>query len=162
VIVAVFATLVASGVAIDARRRFLGMSALENAGGMILTKDRGPGWLRKLVGEKRMRLFEQILKIDFTRVHVTDATLAQLRSLDGALALHLDDTQVTDAALTHVKGLTGLWILLMNGARVTDSGLSNLEKLAGLQILDVSNTAVTDVGMKSLQGLTGLVNLSLK
>lgn len=154
--------------------------------GMVQTEPVGPDWLRNIVGELRMRGFDDVvmiyldkhqvsddLLVDLAKqtnlkelllidVQVADAALTQLKGLTHLEALRLTRTHVTDAGLFHLKGLTSLKELWLNHTQVTDVGLVHLKELSNLETLILDDTNVSDAGVIHLKGLTNLKTLQIR
>src|SRR5690349_11388627 len=60
--------------------------------------------------------------VDFSKSHVADADLAELKLFPELRWLYLDDTPITDGGLSHVLVLAHLRNLSLGGTRVTDDG----------------------------------------
>ncbi|MBI3865206.1 MAG: hypothetical protein HY290_25305 [Planctomycetia bacterium] len=162
--VALLALLGVSGglwVGPPAYRQHVAIREVEQLGGQIKTRSRGPSSLRNLVGANRMKVFDEVVDVDLSTKPATDATLSRLGRLHGIKWLRLDHTRVTDARLAHLKGMTGLQQLYLNDTQVTDAGLEHLMGLANLQSLWIANTKVTDSGLANLKGLNSLKSLVL-
>jgi hypothetical protein len=82
---------------------------------------------------------------------VTDAGLANLKSLTNLQILDLGHTSVGDAGLAHLKTLTGLRWLSLVWTSVSDTGLANLERLPELSFLYLGRTKIGDAGLKHLE-----------
>lgn len=102
-----------------------------------------------------------VLALSFDGSQMSDAKLAQLRSLSNLQSLDLTQTPVGDAGLEHLKGLTALQTLNLSFTQASDAGLAHLEGLTSLQSLALQGTQVTDAGLEHLKGLTSLQTLDL-
>lgn len=106
---------------------------IKSLGATVETKTTGPAWLRRLVGDERMKeiqVFERVIEVKLRATSVTDAQIAQvhwagLRNLED---LYLSLTPVTDAGLIHLTGLKHIRRLHLYGTRVTDDGIKKLQK----------------------------------
>jgi hypothetical protein len=143
-------------------RQQMAIRAIERVGGRIDgVKLRGPDWLRKRLGDERMKLFNEVTAVDLYRSRATDVTLSEIRGLSGMQRLNLVNANVTDAGLVNLKGLAELRLLLVSGTRVTDAGLVHLKGLTSLRWLLLDGTEVTDAGMPHLKDLRDLEWLGL-
>jgi hypothetical protein len=99
--------------AIRAYRQQAAIREIERVKGTILlTRPRGPVWLRGLVGDGWNKLL-----------------------LDDVVCVNLADSEVTDSTLVHLQGLPNLERLWLNRSAVTDAGLINLAGMTGLREL---------------------------
>lgn len=171
---------------VPAYHRYVALREIERlGGGAYVFKKAGPPWLRSLVGDEWMKIFDDVNGVSLNRSAATDATLGHMGSLttvrgiglnntqvtDMGLALlrartnleelWLDNTQVTDAGLEHIEGLINLRQLTLDNTHVTDAGLAHLRGLTDLHTFDLSHTHVTDAGLKYLRGMTNLKILRL-
>jgi hypothetical protein len=162
-------------------RQQVAIREIEEAGGTIVeTEDGGPDWLRRLLGDQPMEVFDTVVTVDLDKSTVTDAGLAKLDALTGLRYLdlaetavtdtgvaallplrelrgiNLDETRVSDAALVHLKEFPNLQFVCLCETRVTDAGLAHLASLLNLERIDLSGTQVTDAGLLHLYGLTKL------
>jgi hypothetical protein len=145
-------------------RQLLTVREVERVGGFIHAKQAGPEWLRGLLGDDRIRMFDKVDEIAFFRRHsnhANDDTLRQIGRLGSLKELHLSDTGVTDQGLEHLMWLGKLEILELGNTQVTDVGLAHLKRLENLELLNLRHTQVTDAGLAHLKGLTGLKRLNL-
>ncbi|MBS0267208.1 MAG: hypothetical protein JSS02_35110 [Planctomycetes bacterium] len=143
-------------------RQLAAIQAIEKLGGSVEQDPVGLPWLRRLLGEDQMRMFDEVISVSVS----ADAGLQHLRGFTTVKTLHLYVPQVTDAGLRHLRGLTSLKSLSIYGlsrkdAKVTDAGLQYLSALTGLESLSLERTQVTDAGIPHLRGLTMLKCLNL-
>jgi hypothetical protein len=75
-----------------------------------------------------LQAFPQLSELQFRSPKITDAGLAQLRSLPGLRKVSLENAAITDAGLTHLYPLTQLQELCLKGTSVTDTGVRGLQK----------------------------------
>src|SRR5262245_9290919 len=161
------AVLVTIGVASTAyvgvrlHRQHVALREIKRLGGFVITEPGGPAWLRSVLGNDRMRMFDNVVYVELGRTRASDATLATISCLKGMSGLSLGGTEISDAGLAHLKGMTNLHNLLLVNTRVTDAGLAHLKGLTRLQYLVLDRTDVTDAGLVPLEELTGLKDLSL-
>lgn len=148
VLVAVFAAL---SVWLPYHREQEVIQKIKSWGGEVLTKRGAPVWLRRLVDDEQMPVFDRVksVQLDFTKI--TDADLIQLGGLTRLERLNLNGTDVTDAGLHHLGGLTNLEVLRLALSKVGDAGLPSLCGLKKLKYLDLRVTQVTDEGVAVLQ-----------
>lgn len=124
---------------------------IEELGGSVVQFPAGQRWFRELIGEDRMRMFDNVTGVWLQNTQITDAGLAHLGGFTTLQILDLDNTHVTDAGLEHLRGLTNLRLLYLFNTRVTDAGLAHLRGLTVLQELSLYNTQVTDAGVAELR-----------
>jgi hypothetical protein len=118
------------------------------------TETVGPEWLRRLVGQdrmKRFKVFARVSVVDLEPTAVTDAEIMYLNELGNLNVLLLSGTPVTDAGVVHLRGLANLRELNLYGTAVTDSTLARLSKLLNLRKLCLNNTTATDKGIEELR-----------
>jgi len=142
-------------------RQEAALREIKRVGGHVGTLPGSPQWLRKKVGDERMRLFEKVTEVDLSGTHVTDTELVFLNGLPHIKHLRLNYTDITDTGLSHLRGLYGLQELWLGNPHVTDSGLAHLKGLTNLRKLWLAHTRVTDAGLAHLQSLKKLEELSL-
>ncbi len=90
---------------------------IEGLGGKVATQTGGPDWLRKHVGEnriKQVKVFERVVEVNLARTMVSDAELPHLSQLSHLRKLSLAGTGVTDVGLVHLGSLTNLRELWLN------------------------------------------------
>ncbi len=160
--VVILFTFIGLRIGLPLYRQAVVVQVIERLDGRISTKSIGPDWLRRIVGESRMNMFDPPVEVDLTGSEVTDAELECLVRLNNLESLALDGTRLTDAGLTVVGGLTRLKNLSLANTPVTDAGLIKLKGLKDLERLNLERTQVTDEGLVHLKGLTNLRRLSLE
>src|SRR5262245_32887268 len=143
-------------------RQEIAIREIERFQGSVKTRQRGPNWLRALVGDKDMELFEDIIAVNLSLRPATDVTMEYVGHLSSLEVLSLSRTQVTDAGLAHLKGLTRLKTLVLSDTQVTDAGLKHLEDISSLEFLYLENTRVSDAALENFARLTSLKELLLK
>ena len=121
----------------------------------------GPDWLRRLVGDGRMKVFERVKAVHLDSSTIGDSDLDDWKALASLEFLGLNDTQVGDAGLAHLSGLAKLRRLDLNRTQITDAGLAHLKGMSNLEELDISETRVTDAGLLHLTGMKKLRVLRL-
>src|SRR5262249_44309494 len=97
-----------------AREQRRAVAAIKKLGGKVFVDEQSPD--------------RPVVKVDLSRSGVTDAALAQLKSLTRLETLDLRSTKVSDAGLRHLRPLTRLKVLDLFNTRVTDAGVRELEK----------------------------------
>lgn len=170
-----------------ARRAFF--DRLEAAGARVSYLPGGPRWLRRVAGDRPLRMFDDLWQLDLSRAEVDRAALedvlghlracrhvgalnfsrAPLADSDlellGPMAalneLNLSGTAVTDAGLRHVGGCENLRTLILSNTGVSDAGLVHLRTLQKLDVLILDGTEVSNAGMEVLAELLRLRNVSL-
>ena len=130
-------------------------------GGNVDTSKGGSEWLRRLVGDERMKVFDRVSVVYLHGITINDADLAHLSGLTNLEFLSLGDTQVSDAGLVCLGGMTKLKWLSLNGTQVSDVGLVHLSGLTNLEFLTFNETQVSDSGLPHLSKLTNLRRLDL-
>src|SRR6516165_6070854 len=109
---------------------------VERAGARVETRPRSPAWLRGVIGDEKMQMFDRVQKVTFTGgrdILVTDVELEPLKELTSLESLSLIAKPVTDAGLEHMKGLTRLKFLWLGATQVSDAGLVHLAGLTSLE-----------------------------
>jgi hypothetical protein len=142
------------------------IEALEGRGesASIKTETVGPGWLRSLVGEDRMkkfRVFERVSTVELIGEDITDAEVDHLTGLRNIRKLWLYKTAVTDAGLARLRAFGKLEYLSLRGTKVTDAALADLSVLPSLRKLHLAETAVTDASLPHLSSMRNLEYLGL-
>lgn len=144
----------------------------------------GPQWLRRVVGDRFMGVFETVERVGLMksrganraveylpRLHqlkhlvlygsdITDTGLvavAECRQLEG---LSLMETRITDSGLIHLKQLRRLKYLTV-GSELTNKGLGHLGNCPQLEELTLSCPNVTDAGLVHLTKLKQLRRLQI-
>src|SRR6266852_4159880 len=104
-------------------------------GGRAYTVAGGPIWLRRILGDNCMKVFDRVDNVILQETGVTDADVAHLAVLTSLVQLDLNGTQVGDAGLAYLKRLTNLGYLHLNRTRISDAGLVHLSGLPNLKEL---------------------------
>jgi Leucine-rich repeat (LRR) protein len=141
-------------------RQHAAIRAIDRVEGVCRTRDGGPTWLRRWIGNERMRIFDELDVVNLDGTSVTDGDLAKLDGLPGLLSLNLGNTQVTDAGLVYVQNLTALTELSLARTKITDAGLVHLAGLRELRILSLDRTRISDDGLVHLKDLSDLQDVS--
>jgi len=123
------------------QRQRWALQALEVAGAKVVVNfgPGGPDWLRNLIGDEAMQVFDEPKRI----------------LIVGAAP------RFGDEGLRHLAGLANVRTLVLSGTQVSDDGLTYLAELTELRYLGLSHTQTSDEGLKHLAGLTDLENLYL-
>jgi Leucine-rich repeat (LRR) protein len=153
--------IVSSKIGLSQHRQQTAIAGIERLGGVVSLKNGGSDWLRRIVGNKTMRLFDGVYLVNLRETQTTDSDLAKLQAMTEIERLNLAGVPVTDTGLAHLKGLTHLTALDLSGTKVTDTGLIHLRELTHLQYLYLGGTQVTDAGLRHLIGLSDLRQLSV-
>lgn len=112
-------------------------------------------------GLANIKSLVNVSKLDVSQTSVTGAGLGALGGWTHLKSLDLSETKVDDNGLAHLSKLSQLNSLTLDGCPVTGAGLGNLKNLAELQSLRLDKTQVDDAGLATLPPLPGLKNLRL-
>jgi len=138
-------------------RQRLAIQELNRAYAHMLTNERGPRWLRRWLGTKRMRCYDEIVQVMVSGQHADDALVSNFSSLKNLRWVVLNEGHVTDAGLMQLRGISTLETLEIESPWITDAGLQHLRGLSKLSRLRVRGTQITDEGVADLQrALPGL------
>src|SRR5258708_18948726 len=125
VILAVAAVGLSTGVPIY--RQQAAIRQLERLEAQYKTEQAGPEWLRRWLGNERMKLFDNVVEVSWLTMESSDT---DLRFLSDLPALRdLDFSQSDDdgnGALKPLRRLNSLVSLKAFGTQVTDAGLESL------------------------------------
>jgi Leucine Rich repeat len=170
-------------------RQHVAIRQIKRLGAYVTTAPGGPDWLRHLVGNERMEMFDLVESVDLEGTGWTDADLVHVSSLREPKRLGLGRalygsfsrgwehhksfmglnavyakhcSPITDSGLANISRMAGLQGLDLYGSQISDAGLEHVGKLVGLQDLDLSYTQVTDAGLAALRNLKSLRQLSLQ
>ncbi len=124
-------------------RQQMAIREVEHLGGKVGTIHGGPEWLRGLVGDEWMRIFDVPDSVNFTQTAVTDTDLSRLRKFDHLKSLSLQSTRISDTGLVHLERLKNLQELNLTDTRITDAGLVHLCGLTELRQLSLGYTSLT-------------------
>ena len=150
-------------------RQFL--KELDAVKGTATVEKAGPPWLRQLLGDEPLRLFDTLAAVDLCdhaipiksgkkNSLITDEWLAHLAHLPDVRSLDVSITVVHGPGLKYIGTLKKLETLNLTLTLVTDPYLSHLRELTGLQKLLIASTRCTGEGFQELGGLKNLVNLN--
>src|SRR5262245_4404911 len=95
-------------------RTHVAIQAIEEAGGLIGSRPRGPEWLRERLGNDSMKWFDEVTTVNLNKTDCTDDTVRYVSALTSLQDLRLDNTRVSDAGLVHLQNLTDLQDLALN------------------------------------------------
>jgi hypothetical protein len=132
-------------------RQEMAIRELNAAGVYRLTNKRGPEWLRRWMGTKRMRGYDDVFSVELTGGGADDRLVANFSALKNLNRVTLKKALVTDAGLAQLTGIASLETLEIESPRITDAGLLHLKKLPNLHTLDVRGARVTDAGLAELE-----------
>jgi len=139
------------GIAIPHYRQQTALREIERLNGSVSMLGGGPDWLRRWIGDDRMRPFDKVSAVDLARSKVTDGDLIWLAQLRGLRRLNLWTARISDAGLVHLRDLTELRRLDLDDTRVSDAGLVHLYPLTHLERVTIRATHVTDEGIAELR-----------
>ena len=146
------------------------VAAVKSAGGTARFERGGPQWLRDLVGDEAMRVFDRLTAIDlYDRQNPHDKTykrneslgddwIENLAGLPDVVALDLANTNVKGPGLKVVGTLKSLERLNLTLTLVTDPFLENLSGLTKLRILSMASSKSTGEGFRFLGAIPQLEN----
>jgi len=140
-----------------AEKQQAAIAVIERLGGTVEFEPGGPDWLRRWVGDERMKGFDRVGVV--FRSEVSDRDLKPLSDISKLKALKF--WQITDKGLRHLRGLTDLESLALNNTQITDKGLRHLRGLTNLEKLGLINTQITDKGLRHLIGMRNLKHVWL-
>ncbi len=98
-------------------------------------------------------LAEQIAWLKLGGTKITDAALKEIAKLKNLNKLHLEHTVVTDAGVANLKTLPYLEYVNIVDTKVSDAGLKNIAAMKGLRSVYVWKSSVTDSGVSQLHRL---------
>ena len=115
------------------------------------------------LSEYAQKLKEQkkAMIVNLSDSKITDAGLANIKSLINISELNLSNTGVTSKGVAAVAGLANLKNLKLKNTKVDDDALSHLSKLEHLNTLELDGCLLTGAGFESLRDLANLETLSL-
>jgi Leucine rich repeat len=137
------------------------VAEIERVGGLVEFTNGGPDWLRRQIGNQRMKPFDNVCTVQLVKKDGVDSILPQLNRLPKLRRLNIALSDVSDAGMSHVAALSTLENLDIHHTRITDKGVGYLEGLPNLQVLDLRWTLVTDTGLARLKGIPKLRDLDL-
>jgi hypothetical protein len=132
-------------------RRCAMVAKVEQLGGTVLCDRAGPQWLRRLVRDRPMMIFDEPYGVYLGGPTIGDAEMTQLPTMSSVWQLHLEGTNITDAGLERLSKMPALIEVFISSPAVTDAGLKHLAALPRLGILRVRETQVTAEGIAELK-----------
>src|SRR5262249_17515380 len=96
-------------------RQHVAIREIEQSHGTYKTRPRGPEWLRKVLGEERMKPFDTVVAVNLGGLPNADSLLQHLYGLPDLQVLELTNTDVTDAGMANIRQLTNLEKLWLTG-----------------------------------------------
>ncbi|HWE01401.1 MAG TPA: hypothetical protein VG326_03250 [Tepidisphaeraceae bacterium] len=132
----------------------------------------GPAWLRSIVGDQAMRVFDRLTLVDLNErknphakdyklnTAINDQWLAQLQGLTDIRRLDIANVAIKGPGLKYVGTLTNLESINLTLTPVTDEYLEPLRDLTELKTLGLASAECNGVGCKYLHKLTKLENLN--
>lgn len=148
-------------VGVPAYRQHAAIEEIHRASGWYQSTPAGPAWLRQLLGDSRMQLFDHVYGVTLYDTETTDTTLRLVSHLRETTNLNVCYGNVTDAGIRHLARMTNLRKLRIDSPQVTDAGIAHLSGLVNLELLELSEARVTGAGLAPLQGLPKLNELLL-
>lgn len=112
-------------------------------------------------GLANIKSLVNVTTLDVSKTSVTSQGVAAIAGWTNLTSLDLSETKVNDDALAHLSKLTNLNSLTLNGCSLTGAGFGSLKELANLKSLRLNNTQVNDAGLAKLPPLLKLNNLRL-
>ncbi len=136
--------------------------ALERIDGRVYRHPGGPDWLRRWLGDERMKPFDSVWQVDLDGTAATDEDIKQIAVFTKIRTLRLGETRVTSRCLYHLRGLPNLALIYLNGTQINDDGFEYLMLLPALEYLNLDNTSVSDKCLTYLKRCTRLESVSLE
>lgn len=135
-------------------------------GGKVDTQATSPVWVRKILGDNRMKedkfvLFRRVSSVDLRSTVIIDADVVHLSRLTYLEDLDLRGTAVSDAGIAHLNGLRNLRFLNLGGTSVTGIGLGELRDSTNLRFLHLDGTPMTESGVAQLRSFTNIQILTI-
>jgi len=118
--------------------------------GNVATRERGPQWLRQLIGSERTLMIDAVTHVDLENHDVHDSDLACLRSLPDVEFLNLSRTKVGDDGMKHLCGLKCLRLIDLQATQVGDRGIAHLQKLPQLKKINLVYTWASRSGVDAM------------
>lgn len=131
----------------------------------------GPEWLRDIVGNSAMQVFDRVQVVDLFDKRIvaksgkrtadaTDAWIVRLKDLPDIEYLELASTAVTNEGMKTVGTLKSLQRLSVTLTDVDGRGIAELSGLTNMRRISVASSKCTGEGFAALQPLTKLENLN--
>lgn len=124
---------------------------IEQIGGKLEMRPRGPEWLRSRIGDERMKAFDEAFAVELQGIKVAESDLIWLNRLRGLQRLDLWASGVSDAGMVHLSRLTSLRWLDLDDTKISDAGLKHVQRLSNLEHLSIRATHVTENGVAELK-----------
>jgi len=181
-----FSVGIALQIGLPIYRQEAAIRAIDRMYGIVGTEQRGPDWLRSLVGDERMRIFDVVESIEIAPTldsENIDAELANIAPLSSVRKLSLGPVEdwtnlrgpwfgrldaigpegpsFSDAGMSHLKGMKEMQILDLSFSRVTDTGLAYIKDMLELTDLNIGGTQATDASLSQLVRKPHLARLVL-
>ena len=145
--------------------------AIEAGWGTVEMVAGGPEWLRDMVGNAAMQVFDRVQVVDLfdkrivaksgkRTVEATDAWIARLKNLPDIDYLELASTAVTNEGMKTVGTLKSLTRLSVTLTDVDGRGIAELAGLTNMRRISVASSKSTGEGFAALKPLTKLENLN--
>jgi hypothetical protein len=125
-------------------RAEVAIRALERIDGRCHAEPGGPDWLRRWLGDEKMRPFDSVWYVDLNGTDATDEDVKQIAVFLNIRKLDLGETRITHHCLYHLRGLPNLAWIHLNRSQISDAGLEYVALLPALEYLDLDDTEVTD------------------
>ncbi len=115
------------------------------------------------LAEYAQKLNEQrkVLTIVISGSNVTDAGLANIKSLVNVTVLNASQTGVTGKGVAEIAGWTRLTSLDLSNTKIDDNSLVHLSRLTNLNSLTLDGCSLTGAGLGGLKDLVNLESLRL-
>src|SRR5579863_3464242 len=85
-------------------RQQVAIREIERVGGSVETRNAGPIWLRYWLGDERMELFDDVVRVSLDFNPAADAALGHVARISSLEELSLNSSEVSDKGLSHLKG----------------------------------------------------------
>src|SRR5262245_3834716 len=116
---------IALQIGIPIYRQQVAIRRIKRLGGRAHTENGGPEWLRRWIGDERMSVFDEVVRVDLEGTNCSGDDLTGLEGLHRLEFLFLGRTEITDNGLAHISRLPRLRRLDLRVTRVTDAGLAH-------------------------------------
>src|SRR5262245_27732134 len=89
----------ALSIAVQRQREQAAIAEIDKIGGYVQGMKRGgPDWLRKKIGDERMKIFNRVTEVKLSFAPINEKFLVHLAALTSVESLYLDDTPFSDKA----------------------------------------------------------------
>jgi hypothetical protein len=145
---------------------------LKSFNGLSAVAPGGPDWLRAVVGDSSMQVFDQLTLVDFNErknphakdyklnTAINDEWLSQIQGLTDIRRLDIANVAIKGPGLRYVGTLTNLESINMTLTPITDEYLEPLGNLTQLKVIGLASAECNGTGCKYLHKLTKLENLN--